>query len=137
MLKTFRRDEEGAVSVEFVLVFPVLCLLLLASYVFFDIFKSESTAAKAVYTVSDILSRQEEVDTGFVQDLYVLLDKLEPMASDNKWMRVTSAVFDGTSYNVDWSQVVNPAPGTADVLNTTTALTNGTLPLAILPQVAP
>ncbi len=131
-LPRFLRDEHATVSVEFVILFPAFVLTLLAAFVFFDIFKSEARASKGIYTVADIISRQEEVDDALLQDLYVLFDKLVPRASDNKWMRVTSVVYDGSDYVVDWSWVGNPATGD----NTATPHTDATLPMGLMPQIA-
>lgn len=53
--------EEGAVSVEAVLVFPLLIWAITATFVFFDAFKSLHISQKATYTVADMLSREDDI----------------------------------------------------------------------------
>ena len=64
--KRFRRDEAGTITVEFVIIAPVLLFLLALGFQFFDAFKYYSRAAKATYAVTDIISREEApVDSAF------------------------------------------------------------------------
>ena len=110
MRRFLARDEEGTVTIEFLLTFPLLVLWLLGSYVFFDVYKSESKASKAAYAVADILSRQEGVNHAELNDYFTLLDRLLPRASDDKWMRVTSISWDPAeeAYFVNWSWARSP-----------------------------
>lgn len=128
--------DEASVSMEFVIIWPLLVLWLIASYVFFDVYRSESKAAKAVYTVADILSRQEEVNEPLLEDLDVLVDELIPRASDQKWMRVSSIVYDGTDYLVDWSHAMNPILNGDPDQNLVEELANGDIPVDIMPTLA-
>ena len=133
--RDFGRREDGTATVEFVLVFPLLAVWLITSYVIFDVFKSQSQAGKAAYTIADIVSRREEVNAALLDDLYVLLDRLLPRASDNKWMRISSITFDGTDYSVDWSHVTNPSV-VFDTPNTAAELEDDDIPVSLMPAFA-
>lgn len=136
LIVRYRDAETGSVSMEFILIWPFLLLWLVASYVFFDVYKSQSKSAKAAYTISDIISRQEEVDTALLDDLDVLLDKLLPRSSDQKWMRISSVFFNGTDYEVDWSYPMNPPPNGDPYQNKADPMTDEMIPLPIMPQLA-
>ena len=56
--KRFKGKEDGAVSVEAVLVFPILIWAITATFVFFDAFKSLHVSQKATYAVADMISRE-------------------------------------------------------------------------------
>lgn len=156
-LSRFRRDDRANATVEFVIVFPLMVLCLIGGFVYFDVFRSQAKAGKALYTVTDIMSRQESVDEAFLEDLYVLIDNLLPNASDDKYLRITSVTHDGTNYDVEWSWVRNPdgvivnqnAANAANNddddddesvaqngLSPMQELTTARLPLAVMPAVA-
>ncbi len=54
----FARDTRGAVSVETVVMLPVLIATLMAMAVMWDAFRSRNAAAKAAATISDAISRE-------------------------------------------------------------------------------
>jgi len=66
-LQRFARTERGAISAEAVIVLPVLFWGLLATFVYFDAFRANTTSNKAAYTVADAISRQ----TGFIDGPYL------------------------------------------------------------------
>ena len=61
--RRFRREEEGAMVVEAMIMFPTLFAAVIATFVFFDAFRNQSINLKAAYTISDALSREEEYIT--------------------------------------------------------------------------
>lgn len=56
--RDFLRGEAAGLSVEAVIVFPLLLWVLAAIHVFWDGYRSSMASIKATYTVSDLLSRQ-------------------------------------------------------------------------------
>lgn len=130
LFRRFRRDESGTITIEFVVVVPLLFGLLVLSFEVFDAFKSYSRASKATYAVSDIVSRQTVVDQASVEELHSVLDSMMPWLNEEKWIRVTSFSQDKNGYNVEWSH----ASGTP------TKLTNAMITeemAAMLPDIAP
>ena len=109
-LRKFRDDTSATITVEFVIIAPVLLTLLALGFQFFDAFKSYSRAAKATYAVADIVSRQEDdIDGQFADKLHGLLEALLPWIQDDKSMRLTSIKWnvDESDYEVIWSCPIN------------------------------
>ena len=101
-----RRDEDGSVSVEAILMLPLLIWAFLGTWVFFDAYKAQFVNAKAGYTIGDILSRE----TGFVTPEYMdslydlqkfLVDRTDPIR-----LRLSVITYDeaNDSYEVRWSR---------------------------------
>lgn len=145
LFRTFKDDERGSVTVEFVLLFPLLALWLGASFVFFDAFKTTSQAAKAAYTIADMVSRQPVIPNGYIDDLYALQENLLPRAPTGKWLRVTSIQYvegpdadgdglpDTTDYMVLWSEA---KPLVTDQQGNTNRMTSPEVPKEILPKMS-
>ncbi|MCW1951573.1 MAG: hypothetical protein KIH44_009445 [Octadecabacter sp.] len=65
--RRFRREEEGAMVVEAMIMFPTLFAAVIATFVFFDAFRNQSINLKAAYTISDALSREDH----YITNLYI------------------------------------------------------------------
>jgi hypothetical protein len=104
----FRAENQGSVSVEFMLILPLLFWWYAASFVFFDAFSANNKALKTSYMVSDILSRQTEIDNDYLDGLEGFLEFMTGVDSGT-WMRVTSVQFStADGYEVDWSYSTGP-----------------------------
>lgn len=57
-LKQFRRSETGSMSVEAVIIFPLLLWGYAAMFIYWDAFKAQNLNLKATYTVADLVSRE-------------------------------------------------------------------------------
>lgn len=100
-LKRFWDDEEGSITLEFVLWLPLLLFWVMFSLGVFLAMDSRSDAAKATYTVADIISRAQSLDRTFIDNLRVLTDELLPGAGAAQ-MRVTSIIMTSTGHQVQW-----------------------------------
>lgn len=75
--KKFIRDHSGSLSVETVLIFPILVWAFCAMLVFWDGFRTNNEAISATYTVGDLISRQTEViDDAFIVGINSVFDQL-------------------------------------------------------------
>jgi hypothetical protein len=109
-LGRFACDERATMSVEIVLMLPLLMLWLAASFVFFDVFRVNMVNEKAAYTIADMISRQTTVDGDFIEGTNNVFDFLINRRGTT-WLRVTSVKYkaadpvEGTpeSYEVQWS----------------------------------
>ena len=101
----FRDDTDGSVSVEFVMMAPLLFWAFMALYVYFDGYRQSAINLKAAYTISDILSRETGVvDDGYIDSMHSLYDFLIANGT-NTQMRISVLRWsDGDDrYYVDWS----------------------------------
>ena len=101
LFSRFRKDEHGTITMEFAIVAPLLIATIFIGFELFDAFKSNSRAAKATYTIADILSRQVEIDDTYASELHLVLDALLPWLNEGKTLRITSIVFEENDPNDD------------------------------------
>ena len=66
-LRRFLAEESGTVTVEFMLMAPLLAFAMVALLVFFDAQRSQSVDLKAALTIADVVSRERDV----VGDTYI------------------------------------------------------------------
>jgi len=88
-LRGFHRDDAASLSVEAVLIVPLLLWAFLATFTFFDVYRSKNLALKGNYAISDLLSREVvpinmEYLLG-IEDVYTYLTQ----GGDPAWVRVT------------------------------------------------
>ena len=124
--RAFHRDETASLSVEAVLIAPLLFWAFLAVYAYFDVYRVKNVALKSNYAISDLLSRQTEIinmsDLNGVADLYDYLTR----GGDSSWLRFTvvhctaeCTEEDGPrTLAVDWSRATDGKPtfNDADVM---------------------
>lgn len=100
------RDEQGTVSIETVLIFPLLMWTILITYVSFDGFRAKNTNIKAAYTVTDMLSRELNCITDpYLDASQRMLNFLSSSNHDVK-LRVSVIEYDDEAkkYSVMWSE---------------------------------
>lgn len=117
-LSRFVHGERGAISAEAIVVMPVLLWGLLATFVYFDAFRANSTSNKAAYTVADAISRQTTfIDGPYLDGMNVLYNRLSLTRHPTE-MRVTSIGWsdDDDAFNVVWSYSTGDRPELTTVL---------------------
>jgi Flp pilus assembly protein TadG len=110
-LRRFNASQSGSMSIETVLVAPLLLFSIMFVLTFFSAFQQKGTANKAAYTVADYISRQTDaVDAEFIDgmaDIYGFLNN-----QGNKKLRVSSVMWSqayGGKYVLQWSHAVDDA----------------------------
>lgn len=104
-LRRFGGDTRGTVSVELVIVLPLLLWALAATVVFYDGFRARYHAQMAAQTVADIMSRETDLFTAeYVEGLNGVYDFL----ADSRYparIRVSSVIWDSTNqrHRLQWS----------------------------------
>jgi Flp pilus assembly pilin Flp len=94
-IRQFSRNEKGGVIIEFLLLLPLLIWAMIAMVIFWDVFRTINTAQKAAYSISDVISRQENnLSPAFVNGMADVFDFLTLSNSQNPRMRITSAWYD-------------------------------------------
>lgn len=120
--QTFAGKEDGAVSVEAVLVFPILIWAITATFVFFDAFKSLHSSQKATYAVADMISRETAaVDDDYLTAMHEMFSYIARDEDNSSSIRFTvvqrSADEDGNEETeLVWSEGVNGAEPYTDLL---------------------
>jgi len=108
----FASCRRGSLSVEAVIVMPVLLFWYAGSFVLFDAFKSYNITVKASYTISDILTRQvDTIGPSYIDGLGKLFDDLT-YSTTAPWIRVSSISWDinRRDYRLDWSYATHSKP---------------------------
>jgi len=113
--RDFWNDARGSVSVETVIILPMLLWSATATYVFFDVYKVENTTYRANYTISDMLSRKKEaIDQDYIDGLYTVFKYMTGTtdANSNMQFSVVQCLADCSSeadraLQLKWSHGVN------------------------------
>lgn len=106
-LRAFSRDTRGYVTVEAMIVLPVLLWIFGVGWVYFDAYRQQSVNQKANYTIGDMLSRQTDpVGDSYIDSAFNLLRLLNKGAEPDTSMRVTVVQYraDSDSWRVQWSE---------------------------------
>ena len=105
-VRDFRKDEEGTIIAEAVVMFPLLFATVIAMFVFFDAFRHQSMSLKAAYTISDAISREGEdrsINSDYVVNLWRLHKFLSRSPSLTR-LQVSLIQFDEVDgHSVVWS----------------------------------
>lgn len=110
MLRRFRKDEHGTVSIEVILLVPLLFWAYLATFVMFDAYKTQTDGLRAAYAVADAISREdEEINQTYLNSMTNLLNFLT-RSSRKVTMRTTIVCYseDTNGYHVAWSKLTGP-----------------------------
>ncbi len=105
-LAAFKRDEQGSMAIELLIVTPILVWVLLATFVYFDVFRVEATSNKAAITISEMFSREEVPLTDAYIDSALSVLQTLTYEEDAPDLRVTVYYFDDddSTYKVVWSE---------------------------------
>lgn len=120
-LRRFRSEDSGSITVETLLILPVVFWAFLATFVFFDAFAARTASERAAYVVSDSIGRQQfQALTPDDLEAYNRVFSYLARSQPNTQLRVTSVIWHPGEerYNVAWSYATNNGtPLTTDVLN--------------------
>lgn len=127
LITKFKADETASLTMEFVLILPLLMTWFIGSIVFFDAFNSKATAQRTSHTLADIMSRQSVTNNAFVDTLLTVQNRMMPREQVGT-VRVSSIQKDAVGdLSLLWT---HSSDGAA------TPLVMGDIPLTILPEIA-
>ncbi|MEM7242367.1 MAG: hypothetical protein AAF429_09295 [Pseudomonadota bacterium] len=72
----FRSDERGILSLELVIIVPLMLFWFAGTFVFFNAFHKWLKGVKANYTVADLISRQTSINNDFIYALDGVFDSI-------------------------------------------------------------
>lgn len=111
-IATFAHDGRGSISVEALLILPVVLWAYMAGFVFYDAFRTQNTNVKAAYVVADLIARSTDpVDAAYLEglgELYAMMSRARHPTA----MRVASVDWDITNerYRLRWSYGTGDLP---------------------------
>ncbi len=121
MMKTFRnrffkikQDEEGATTVEFLIVMPLIIFWFAGTFTFFDAYSEWTRSVKATYTVADVMSRQFEMQDDYEDDMNSLFAAIMGENSNNTYVRISSIEKSNDVLSIDWTRASGLHTGLAD-----------------------
>lgn len=118
-LRRFRREEDGLIMTEFLIMLPLLIWTFMALFVYWDIFRTINHSQKASFAVSDLISRQSEIDIAFVNGMKTVIEHLSNGRDVD--VRISSVEWDeDDGYRVLFSR----SPGNTMPAHTDASITN-------------
>ncbi|MGL4235708.1 TadE/TadG family type IV pilus assembly protein [Tabrizicola sp.] len=97
--RSFVRDEDGLILVEALMMLPLLIWVLIAMFIYWDVFRTINVTQKAAYSIADLLSRQEvAIPISYANGLQNVVDFLTPGGHPVK-LRITSFKYDEGNVN--------------------------------------
>lgn len=119
-ISRFFRDTGGTVTIEAVIIIPLLGWWFLASYVYFDAFNQRNVNLKAAYALSDLLSREmNPVDASYMEGLDDVFRYMTKSSDGDSYIRVSvlqchancGAEDSGRMLFADWSYATGSIDG--------------------------
>ena len=109
-LRRFGSSETGSLTVEAVLVLPLLLWVYLASFIFFDAFRAQSLNDKAAFAIADAMSRETRSITVTYIDSMRDIHRAMTFARLPTKVRISVLRYDGAAdqHHVVWSQARGP-----------------------------
>lgn len=86
--RQFKRQDEGSVTVEAVIILPVILVVFMGTFTYFDVFRAKSQSLKANYAISDLISRENNVTSSEMTG-YGKVFRYLTQSSNESWVRVT------------------------------------------------
>ncbi len=105
-LSLFAHDTRGYISVESIIVLPIMLWLFGIGWVYFDAFRQQSVAQKANYVIGDMMSRETDaIDTDYMASAHSLLLLLTQSTTAETDLRVAVVEYDEDSgeWDLVWS----------------------------------
>ncbi|MCF6232098.1 MAG: pilus assembly protein [Rhodobacteraceae bacterium] len=104
--RQFAADTRGSVTVEFIIMMPIIFYAFMGIYVYFEGYRQSTINLKAAYTISDLISRETEI----ISDEYIdsMQAMMQILTRSNSTIALRMSVFrwsdDDNRFFVEWSQ---------------------------------
>lgn len=104
-IRKFSRREEGLITVESMLVLPMLFWSVFASYTYFDSYRQSTLNIKAAYAVADIISRERSVvDDNYIDTMQELMETMVSTRAPVS-IRISYMIYEDSTelHDIIWS----------------------------------
>lgn len=110
--RQFAADTRGSVTVEFIIMMPIIFYAFMGIYVYFEGYRQSTINLKAAYTISDLISRETEIISDEYIDSMQQMMQILTRANSTIALRMTVVRWsdDDDRYFVEWSQNRGYAP---------------------------
>ncbi len=115
-VRGFLNDQKGTLSVEAAIVMPLLFWAITASFTFFHGYKAQTSAFRANYTISDILSRETvQIGPSYLSGLHNIYQYMTLARTEGTWLRLSvvrcldECALDTRTLDIMWSRATNGA----------------------------
>lgn len=117
-LGQFREDTRGTVTIETVIIVPILFWAISATWEFFELYRFKSVREKASYVVVDMISREQNgITETYLDNTLKLYEEIAKQSGKNQ-IRVSSIMFRDNNPDIDtddeyvvlWSEVRGDGP---------------------------
>lgn len=141
----FLRDERGSMAVEFMIWLPLITFWLVFSTAVFIAWDNRADAAKATFTIADIMSRRVTVDAGFLEQVYNLNQRLITNVDDrgdspirrHNILRISSVMRNSDGdLEVQWSCSMHGPTANTTTPSVLQGLVDQTIPTSVIPTMA-
>lgn len=126
ILRRFKRNERGSITLELIIMMPLLVLWIVGSNSFFDAFKTYLRASKATYTAVDLISRQDSIGPTYMTNVGSIFRSIVDADGADATLVVSSILMSSGTLDVDWSLSGTGGAG----------LDTGSIPTAFIPNLA-
>ena len=112
-IRKFAHDTSGTITVEAVLILPILIWAYAGMFSFFNAYRAQNVNLRAAYTLSDLVTRKvDPMNVNYLNGLNTIYDFLIS-APHPTWIRVTEISWsaDEDRFNVIWSQATKGRTG--------------------------
>lgn len=113
-LRDARKDVDGATTVEFMLVMPLIIFWFAGTFTFFDAYSEWTRSVKATYTVADVMSRQFEMADNYEDDMNSLFASIMGENSNNTYVRISSIEKENDAFKIHWTEASGQHTGLAN-----------------------
>ncbi|MHA6347356.1 TadE/TadG family type IV pilus assembly protein [Roseivivax sp. CAU 1761] len=109
-LARFARDDRGNITVEAIIMLPVLLWLFGAIWVWFDVSRQQSLNQKVNYTIGDMISRETEpLDHTYIDNAYRLAMAMLNQTPEETDLRITAIGFQSKGKGVGSAPILEVA----------------------------
>lgn len=118
ILSRFRRDERASLTVEFVVILPLIIWAFTATFSIYDVYRHKMLAIKGNYAISDLLSRETDpIDSAYLAGIEDVFEYFAKTTDSNAWLRITPVRCSSNCGNpatrqlrLDWSRATDGQP---------------------------
>lgn len=108
------RNEDGATTVEFMIVMPLIVFWFAGSFTFFDAYSTWTRSVKATYTVADVMSRQIAMTEDYEDDMNSLFASIMGEDSNDTYLVLSSIQKEDDEFEIDWTEASGLHTGLAN-----------------------